>query len=145
MNERQQQPNFAIRVMVFKDGKVLLGKNLGAFAPGKYGPSGGHLEYMESFENCAKREAMEECGIEIENIKFHSISNNADDKPYHNVHLMFTADWKSGEPKAMEPEKCGSWEWYDLDSLPKPLFRNVELFLESYKSGKNYFDLEDEK
>jgi NADH pyrophosphatase NudC (nudix superfamily) len=30
---------------------------------------------MESFEDCAKRETMEEAGIEIDNIKFLVLSN----------------------------------------------------------------------
>ena len=139
----EQQPNFAIRVMVFKEGKILLGKNKGAFATGKYGSPGGHLEYMESFESCVKRECMEECGIEIENVRLQAVINNADDAPYHNIHIMLTADWKSGEPKVMEPEKCESWEWYDLKNLPQPLFKNVELALQSLKTSKNYFDLHD--
>jgi 8-oxo-dGTP diphosphatase len=142
MDGQQTAPNYAIRVMVFKDGKILLGKNKSGWAGGKYGFTGGHLEYLESFENCARREAAEECGIEIENIQFHSVYNNADDKPYHNIHLMFTANWKSGEAKVCEPEKSESWDWYDLDNLPSPLFKNVELFLKSYKTGKTCFDLE---
>ena len=31
---------------------------------------GGYFEYMESFEECAKREVMEETGMEIQNIRF---------------------------------------------------------------------------
>jgi len=125
----EKKPNLAVRVMVIKDGKVLLGKNKGAFAPDKYGFPGGHIDYMESFENCAKREVMEECGIEIENIKFQAIANNKDDVPYHNVHIILTADFKSGEPKVLEPKKTESWDWYDVENPPTPLFKNVELAL----------------
>lgn len=140
---KQITPNFAIRVMVFKDKKILIGKNSnrdGRFAPGKHGIPGGHIEYMESFEGCAKREVMEECGIEIKNIKFQAVANNKDDVPYHNIHIILTADWKNGEPKVLEPEKTESWGWYDIENLPKPIFRNVELAVEGHKTGKNYFD-----
>ncbi len=143
MEERQKQPNFAFRVLIFKDGKVLLGKNLGAFAPGKFGPPGGHLEYRESFADCLKRETAEECGVTIDNIKFHSIVNIMEGTgPYHNIHVMFTADWKSGEPKVLEPEKCESWDWYDLNNLPTSLFKNIELSLKNWQNPKNCFDLE---
>jgi len=138
----QNQPNFAVRVIVIKNGKVLLGKNKGAFAPGKYGPPGGHLEYMESFEECVNRELKEECGVEVQNIRLQAVINNTDDAPFHNVHIMLLADWKSGEPKVIEPEKCESWEWYDIENPPKPIFTNVRLSLESYKTGKNYFDIQ---
>ena len=50
------------------------------------------------------------------------------------------ADWKSGEPEVLEPEKCEGWEWYDLDHLPQ-LFGPCVLALEAYKTGKNYFDV----
>jgi 8-oxo-dGTP diphosphatase len=52
------------------------------------------------------------------------------------------ADWDSSEPKVLEPEKCENWSWYDLDDLPKNLFYQMQLALESYKTGKNYFDIE---
>lgn len=141
----QNQPNFAIRVMVIKDNKVLLGKNKGAFAPGKYGFPGGHIEYMESFKDCVARELKEECGIEVDNLKFLCLYNITDDKPFHNVNFTLTADWKCGEPKVLEPEKCESWDWYDIDNPPQPLFKNIAISLESYKSGKNYFDIKDTK
>src|SRR5581483_11122854 len=121
MNERQQKPNFAIRVIIFKDNKVLLGKNSShkdRFAPGRFGPPGGHLDYLESFVDCAKRETLEECGIEIENVKFQSIVNSTEFKPYHNISIMMTANWKVGKPKVLEPEKCESWDWYDINNLP---------------------------
>jgi hypothetical protein len=40
----------------------------------------------------------------------------------------------------MEPEKCEGWEWYDLNNLPEPLFGCEPVYLEAYKTGKNYFD-----
>ena len=138
----QRQTNFAVRVIIIKDGKVLLGKNKGKFAPGKYGPPGGHIEYMESFEDCVKRELLEECGVEVDHLRFQAIINNTDDAPFHNIHIMLLADWKSGDPKVLEPEKCELWDWYDINNPPQPLFKNVQLSLESYKTGKNYFDIE---
>lgn len=136
------EPNFGIRVMVLKEDKVLLGKNKQSTHAAVYMFPGGHLEYMESFEDCARRELKEECDIEVENIRFQSISNIAEYKPYHNVHITLIADWKSGEPAPLEPEKVESWNWYDLNNLPQPLFKNAAISLESYKVGKNYFDIE---
>jgi 8-oxo-dGTP diphosphatase len=95
---------------------------------------------MESFEECARRETLEECGIEIENIRFQFLANIKIWKPKHYVHIGITADWKIGEPKNLEPEKCESWGWYDLEHLPSPLFGAVPIHLESYKTGKLYYD-----
>lgn len=137
----QGKPKVGIGVMVLKDGKVLLGKRKGAHGAGEFASPGGHLEYMESFEDCAKREVAEECGIEIKNIHFQFLANLTEYAPKHYVHIGLLADWKSGDPKVLEPEKSEAWNWYDLDKLPQPLFKPCEMAIESFQTGINYFDI----
>lgn len=125
--------------MIFKGGKVLLHKRKNAHGAGEYAWPGGHLEFGESFEDCAKRETMEEAGIKIKNVRFLRLMNlKGYGKHYADIGLI--ADWESGEPKVMEPEKCEGWAWYDIDNLPKPLFATLPSYIEAYKTGKNYFD-----
>jgi len=93
---------------------------------------------METFEECAKRETLEECGVEIQNIRFQLLANLRHYRPKHYVHVGLIADWKSGEPKVLEPEKCREWKWCDLDNLPS-LFRAPQLAIEAYQTSKNYF------
>ena len=135
-----QYPRVGIGVMVIKDGKVLLGKRKGSHGAGEYAFPGGHLEYMESFENCAKREVIEETGMKIDNIRFLQLLNLKDYAPKHYVDVGLIAQWKSGEQKVMEQEKCESWDWYDMDKLPKPLFRTIPAYIEAYKTGRNFWD-----
>ena len=134
-------PRVGIGVMVLKDGKVLLGKRKGSHGEGEYAFPGGHLEYMESFESCARREVMEEVGIEIENVRFVRVANIQHYAPKHYIHIGLAAEWKKGEPKICEPEKCEGWDWYDLDHLPHPLFKTLPEDIESYKTGRNYYDV----
>lgn len=136
----QQFPKVGIGVMVFKDGRVLMHKRKNAHGNGEYASPGGHLEYMESFEDCAKRECREEAGIEITNVRFLMLANLKNYAPKHYVHINLVADWLSGEPQVLEPEKCESWGWYDLDDLPQPQFQTMEAVLEALKTKKNYFD-----
>ena len=126
--------------MIMKDGKVLLGKRKGSHGEGEYSFPGGHLEYMESFGECAKRETREECGIEIENIRFQFLSNVTKYAPKHYVHIGLTADYKNGEPKVLEPEKCESWDWHAIDDLPQPIFEMCQQGIDCYKTGENYID-----
>lgn len=128
-----------IGVMVMKEGKVLLGKRRGSHGAGEYAFPGGHLEYMESFEDCARRETREECGIEIENVRFQLLANLTKYAPKHYVHIGILADWESGEPMVLEPEKSESWGWYDLNELPSPLFETCATAIESYRTGKIYY------
>lgn len=135
-----KKPKVGIGIMIFKDGKVLLGKRKGSHGKGEYAFPGGHLEYGESFENCAIRETKEEAGIEIDNVRFQFIANVKKYTGNHYVHIGLIADWKSGEPKILEPERSESWGWYPLENLPHPLFEFCKLASESYKTKQNYFD-----
>lgn len=129
-----------VGVMTLKYNKVLLGKRKGSHGSGEYAFPGGHLEYMEGFAECAMRETKEECGIEIENIRFLYLQNLTEYAPKHYVHIGLVADWKSGEPEILEPEKCEGWDWYDLDDVPSPMFKTCTLSIESYQNNKNYYD-----
>ncbi len=82
----------------------------------------------------------EETGMEISNIRFLRLMNLKIYPGKHYVDIGLIADWKSGEPTRMEPDKCEGWQWYDLTMLPQPLFETVQTFFEAYRTGKNYFD-----
>ncbi|HRY59932.1 MAG TPA: NUDIX domain-containing protein [Patescibacteria group bacterium] len=139
-NGNKQIIKVGIGVMIVKDGKVLLGKRKGSHGDGEYAFPGGHFEYGESFENSILREVAEECGIKIKNLRFQMVSNFKNYMPKHYVHIGFLADWESGDPQLLEPEKCEGWIWYDIDDLPSPLFGTAPIAIESYKTGRVYFD-----
>lgn len=136
-----EKPKVGVGVAIFKNGKILLSKRKGSHGAGEYAFPGGHLEYLESLEDCARRETKEECGIEISNIQFQFLASVRKYTSDHYVHIGLTADWKSGEPKALEPQKSESWGWYDIEKLPEPLFEFCRLAIESFKTGRNYYDL----
>ena len=73
MNE--QYTKISVGILVFKDDTILFGRTKNKEGETRYILPVGHLEFMESFSDCAKREIGEECGIEIEDIKFHFVSN----------------------------------------------------------------------
>lgn len=65
---------------------------------GTWSLPGGHLEYGETFEQCAKRETMEEIGMEIEDVEFVTATESmfvAETKQY--VTIFMSAYAKSGE------------------------------------------------
>lgn len=134
-------PLTGVGVMIFKNGKVLLAKRKGSHGEGEYAFPGGHLEYLESVEDCAKRETKEECGIEIKDVKFQFVASVRKYVPKHYVHVGMAAKWKSGEPKVLESNKAESWEWYSLKKLPSPLFEFCRLAVLSHKKAIKFFDL----
>ena len=112
-----------IGVFVFKDGKFLIQKRKGSHGDGSWSLPGGHLEFGESFEDTARREVMEEAGIEIKNIRFGAVTNDHFiDENKHYVTIWMLSDWKKGAVKNREPEKCTKQIWSTFDTLPTPLF-----------------------
>lgn len=136
-----QKPKVGVGIMIFKEGKVLVAKRKGSHGEGEYSFPGGHLENMESFEHCARREIREECGIEIQNIRFLCLANVIKYNPKHYVHIGLAADWKSGEPQILEPDRNDEWGWFDLNSLPSPFFEMAKLQVEAYRTNQIYFDI----
>ncbi len=138
--EIENKTRVGVGTMIFKDGKVLMAKRKGSHGAGDWGFPGGHLEYMESFEDCAIRETKEECGVEIKNIRLLYVTNIRKYAPKHYVHIGLIADWASGEPQTLEPEKCDGWEWFDIDNLPTgPTFEFCNRAFDAYKTGKMYY------
>jgi 8-oxo-dGTP diphosphatase len=140
LKEKKLKP--CVGVMIFKDEKILLGKRRGKHGTGEYSCPGGHLEFGESFEECVARETKEESGINIKNIKFLSVANIFKHENRQDVLINFVADWDSGTIVNDPNEKIGDWEWHPLDSLPEPLFYPTVITVDSYKTGKNYYDKE---
>ena len=139
-----QRPSAGVGVMIFKNGtEVLLHKRKGAHGAGEYASPGGHLELGETIEECVLREIKEEAGpsLKVKNIKFLSFINLRKYMPKHCAHIQMSAEWVSGEPRVMEPDKNDDWAWYKLDNLPTPLFGTTNQALEAYKTGKNFFEV----
>lgn len=136
----QERPKVGVGILVLKDDKVLLARRKGRNGQGFFGSGGGHLENLESFTDCARREIKEEAGIEVLNLRFLCLSNFVTKETKHYVDIGLVADWQSGEPEVREPDKFEDWDWYDLDNLPTPLWKVVENYIVAYKTGKNYFD-----
>lgn len=142
--EIQKRPKACVGVMIFKDGKVLIGKRkkTATHGIGEYSLPGGKIDEGESFKEAIERETLEETGIRIENLKFLCVANTGMYKGHQAVLVNFIADWKSGKPKDFKNEKIGEWQWRDVDNLPEPLFIPTKLLIDSYKTGKNFYDKE---
>ena len=138
---KENKIKIGIAALVMKEGKLLLGKRKSVHAEGEYAAPGGHMEYMESIEDCARREIREETGLEVGEVKFLRLCNLREYAPQHYMNIALVCEWKSGEPKNMEPDKCEGWEWYSLDNLPTPLHKAYPSILEALKTGRSYFDL----
>ncbi|TWB77360.1 8-oxo-dGTP diphosphatase [Nitrospirillum amazonense] len=134
-------PKVGIGVLIQREGRILLGRRRNSHGDGSYSWCGGHLEYGETFEECAIREVKEECGLVVRRLRFLCLHNIlAYDKHY--VDIQFIAEEvEPGEPQVLEPHKIADWGWYGFDALPRPLFRPVELALDAWAAQRSYTPL----
>lgn len=112
-----------VGVFVWKDGKFLMGQRLGSHGAGTWSIPGGHLDFGETWAECAAREVLEETGMYIENVRFLALTEDifeAENKHY--ITIWVESDWLRGEPTIMEPDKYLNQEWRTFQNLPSPLF-----------------------
>ena len=83
---------------------------------------------------------MEESGIKIKNVRFQYLANIKKYSGKHYVHISLLADWASGKPQVLEPEKSEEWGWYEINQLPAPVFEPCRLSVESLKNNDVYYD-----
>ena len=119
------RPKVGLGVLIFNEkNQFLLGKRLNAHGASSWGPPGGHLEFGESFEDCAIRETFEETFLKVDNPVFIAVTNDIfEEKNIHYVSIFMRVDLKS-EQKVInkEPDKLDEWTWFSLENLPENLF-----------------------
>ena len=97
---------------------------------------GGFVDYGESVENAAIREAKEEVCLNVELVEqFYVYSDPARDKRQHTLAIAFIATAK-GEPKAADDAKnlaiCQQWE------MPTNLCFDHDRIMQDYWRYRNY-------
>lgn len=133
-----KRPGVGLAVIIRHNNKVLLGKRKNSHGDGTWNTPGGHLEFNETWEECATRETLEETGIKIKNIHFGTATNDLFIKENkHYITIFMLADFDSGKVEIKEPDKCEKWDWFSWDNLPEPLF---EPEINLLKQGYNPFD-----
>ena len=132
------RPQIGVGIVFLRDDRVFLARRQGSHGDATWGSAGGHLEFAESLEGCARREALEELGVTVGELRFLCVSNIV---AYgkHYVDIEFLGDIGDQEPRLVEPNGFSQSGWYPLDDPPQPLFEAMRYALDSVRRGQQYY------
>ena len=128
-------------VIVTKGKTVLLGKRKNAYKANSYGCPGGRLELEESLIDCAKRELLEETNVKAIKLKYLGVIRELQGD-YNFIHFVLQCTVYKGEISLAEPEKCETWNFYDVNKLPPNILSAHKAGIELLKNScPTYVDI----
>jgi ADP-ribose pyrophosphatase YjhB (NUDIX family) len=95
---------------------------------------GGFIDYGESAEQAAAREAKEETGLEVRNLRqFRVYSEPGRDPRFHTLTVVFIAE-PGGEIRA--GDDAAQAQWFALDDLPREMaFDHAKIIADARMAG----------
>lgn len=132
-----KQARVGLSIIILNEkNEVLIGERQGSHGAGKFSVPGGHLEFLETYNECCSRELMEEIGVsfeQYEKIGFSEDFFKEEQKQYTTLYFgVKNIDSDIINIKNLEPDKCKGWEWVDINNLP-------QLFCDTNNQIKTYF------
>lgn len=106
---------------LLREGRILLVQRRKAPEAGAWSLVGGKVDFLESAEDAARRETLEEVGVEIELGPLLCLVQMVGVDEEHWVSPVYRARLKAGEPRNCEPDKIAAIGWFALDDPPAPL------------------------
>ncbi|MFO7752459.1 MAG: NUDIX hydrolase [Desulfobacteraceae bacterium] len=132
--ETPKNPFLTVDVVIETEGGIVLIKRKNP--PYGWALPGGFVDYGESLEKAARREAKEETGLEVVLAEqFHSYSDPGRDPRFHTVSVVFIAT-ASGTPQAADDAKEACvFRTFELPE--EPAFDHGQILADylAYKSG----------
>jgi len=131
--EHPRNPIPTVDIIIEIDGKIVLIERKNP--PHGWALPGGFVDYGESFEQAALREAKEETGLEVEDLRqFHTYSKPGRDPRMHTASTVFTGR-ASGAPVA--GDDAGRAELFTEHDLPRLAFDHDRIISDYYSWKKS--------
>lgn len=126
-------------IIINKRNQLLAGVRKGSHGAGLLAIPGGHIEFLESINNCCSRELMEEIGVcfdgQYKRIDFSEdfFDYNSVKKHYITLYLVIEdVDSDSLSINNLEPDKNEGWKWINLADLPTEMFCDTYNVIQKY-------------
>jgi len=129
-NSRNPVPTVDL-IIEYNEGIILIERKN---PPAGWALPGGFVDYGETLESAARREAKEETGLDVELVRqFHAYSDPGRDPRHHTITIVFFAHAK-GRPKAGDDAK--EIGIFTENTLPDKIAFDHRVILADYFSGR---------
>lgn len=117
-----------------ESGRLLLTLRSRPPEAGSWSIVGGKLDYLETLEQCAVREALEEVGAAISIDSLLCVTDHLlPAEGQHWVSPAYLARVSSHDTRNCEPEKTQEIRWFPINALPPNLTMTARNAIEAYK------------
>lgn len=132
--EENSHPRVGVGVLLVDgSGNVLLTLRTRPPEAGCWSIVGGKLDYLETLEACAVREAREEAGLEIVIERLLCITNHRlPNEKQHWVSPAYLGRVLAGRAHNCEADKTRDVRWFPLDQLPPNLTMTARNAIQAY-------------
>ena len=123
-----------VKVLVESEDKLLLVRP--NYAHRRWTLPGGKVERQETYENAARREILEETGLQLQSLQYIGQYENTWEF-YRNTVKFFLASPASFDPivDGIEIKEAG---WFPIDTLPADRSTGIDRCLEIYRQAQSF-------
>jgi 8-oxo-dGTP diphosphatase len=136
LENNQSQPRVGAGVLlVDQHGRVLLTLRKRPPEANCWSIIGGKVDFLETVENCAIREAWEEVGLNIEIDRLLCITDHLlPGEGQHWVSPAYLGRIVDGHARNCEPDKTQEVRWFNLDEIPLNLTMTAKNAIAAYNA-----------
>jgi len=127
-------PKVAVAVLILQDGKILLVRRKIEPMQGLWAMPAGFMDYDESPQEAARREALEETGLDVRIDRLLDVFHTPDDGGLANIVIVYQASINCGSMQANDDAEAVAW--FGKDDVPEVAFLPTQTIVRRWLDGE---------